>query len=87
MTTPKFTLAEGMRVAGIGYNELWNRYFALSGSDDLTHLQAHVESDLCPDTADHKIIAQALNDFFLERGGDHPVAYQHTTPSTQEPLE
>ncbi|MBE7195879.1 MAG: hypothetical protein INR66_25800 [Gordonia polyisoprenivorans] len=71
------SLAEGMRRTQLSYEDLWVRCFALGGPSDSGHLRDHVEEQVCPDENEYKIIAQALNDAFLDLGGDHPVAYNH----------
>jgi hypothetical protein len=50
---------------------------ALGGTGTLEQLRHHVESNHCPDDHDHNVIAQALNDAYLENGHDHPIAYRH----------
>jgi len=71
------SLADGMRQTRLTYSQLWNRYVALGGSGTLTDLRNHVDSDGCPDNHQHNVIAQALNDVYIEHGYDHPVAYRH----------
>jgi hypothetical protein len=71
------SLADGLRQLGLSETELWNRYLALGGNNTLDQLREHVHSSNCPDPHDHNVIAQALNDAYLDRGHDHPVAYRH----------
>ena len=77
MTTTKLTLADGQRQLALTDTELWTRYLALGGSGDIRRLRDHVLAVDCPDDHEHKVIAQCLNDAFVERGYDHPVAYHH----------
>jgi hypothetical protein len=77
MIMKKLTLADGQRQLALTDTELWTRYLALGGSGDIRHLRDHVRAVDCPDDHDHKVIAQSLNDAFVERGHDHPVAYHH----------
>lgn len=77
MTETKITLADGQRQLALTDTELWIRCLALGGSSDIGHLTDHVQAVDCPDTDEHKVIAQSLNDAFVERGHDHPVAYHH----------
>lgn len=74
---PPVGLADGMRLADVTYPELSTRCFALGGSGTTGDLRRHVESDFCPDDHEHNLIAQALNEIYLQRGRDHPVAYRH----------
>jgi hypothetical protein len=85
MTETKITLADGQRQLALSDTELWTRYLAVGGSGDIQHLRIHVRATDCPDRNEHKIIAQSLNDAFVERGHDHPVAYHHLqTPGRHE---
>lgn len=74
---PDLSLADGQRQLRLSDTELWNRYLALGGTRDLSQLREHVHNSNCPDQHEHNIIAQALNDAFLDEGHDHPVAYRH----------
>lgn len=74
--TPPLGLADGQRLLRISDTELWNRYLALGGSGDLNRLRGHVHGHDCPDPREHNLIAQALNDAFVEAGHDHPVGYR-----------
>ncbi|QFZ20759.1 GAF and ANTAR domain-containing protein [Saccharothrix syringae] len=75
--TPHLSVADGLRQLRLSDTELWNRYLALGGTGDLTRLRHHAHGNDCPDRHDHNIIAQALNEAFLDQGHDHPVAYRH----------
>ena len=77
MTETKITLADGQRQLALTDTELWVRCLALGGSSDIRHLIDHVRAADCPDSDEHRVIAQSLNDAFVERGHDHPVAYHH----------
>ena len=77
MTDPGLTLADGMQKAGLTYPELWERYIAIGGAGAVDDLRDHVENSSCSDDHEHNVIAQALNDVFVERGQNHPVAYRH----------
>ncbi|QGK68301.1 hypothetical protein GIY23_00840 [Allosaccharopolyspora coralli] len=77
LTHLSLTLAEGMRLSRLSYTELWTRCLALGGSGTVAQLRRHVEGDECLDNHEHNIIAQALNETYLEQGRDHPVAYGH----------
>ena len=70
------SLADGMRQTRLTYTQLWIGYVALGGSGTLTDLQQHIECGPCPDDHDHNVIAQALNDAYVDLGYDHPVAYR-----------
>ena len=81
MGDPGFSLADGMDLAGLDYPSLWIRYLALGGNSTVAELRSHVTSGACDDPAEHNLIAQAINEVFLDRGENHPVAYQHLPSS------
>ncbi len=61
--------------AGLSFDELWLRYFELGGMSGDFELQAIVMGVLQPSDHDHDVIAHALNERFVELGGNHPVPY------------
>jgi len=72
------SLLDGLQLSGLTYPELWLRYVAVSGTIGALELEAYVLGLLVPDDHQHNLIAQALNEHFLEAGQDHPVAYRET---------
>jgi hypothetical protein len=63
------------RRADLSHGELWLRYFALGGMSTGLQLEAYLYGALRPSRQDHDIIAHALNERFVEMGGNHPVPY------------
>ncbi|MDA8071175.1 MAG: hypothetical protein M0Z82_06110 [Actinomycetota bacterium] len=63
------------RSAGLSHSELWLRYFELGGMSSTVELQAILYGALLPTAHDHDVIAHALNERFVELGGNHPVPY------------
>jgi hypothetical protein len=61
--------------ADLSHGELWFRYFGLGGMSTGIELEAFLYGILEPTTHDHDVIAQALNERFVELGGNHPVPY------------
>ena len=61
--------------AGLSHGELWLRYFELGGMSTPLELEAFLYGILEPTVHDHDIIALALNERFVELGGNHPVPY------------
>src|ERR1700677_5138181 len=61
--------------AGLSLGELWLRYFELGGMSTGLQLEAFLYGVLLPSTHDHDVIAHAINERFVELGGNHPVAY------------
>lgn len=76
--TEGISLQDGMRLSGMSYRELWLRHIAVSGTQGELELEAYVLDLLVPDDHQHNLIAQAINEYFIERGQDHPVAYRET---------
>jgi hypothetical protein len=77
-TESGMSLVDGMRLSGMGYPELWLRYISVSGTIGELELEAYVLGLLVPDDYQHNLIAQALNEYFLELGQDLPVGYRDT---------
>ena len=66
--------------AGLSHGELWMRYFELGGMSTALQLEAFLYGALLPTTRDHDVIAHALNERFVELGGNHPVPYIEDEP-------
>jgi hypothetical protein len=75
-TESGLSLEAGMRLSGMSYPELWLRHISVSGTIGLLELEAYVLGLLAPDNYQHNLIAQAMNEYFLELGEDHPVGYR-----------
>ncbi len=82
MTGPSMAAA-GNRVldaarvqAGMSVNELWMAYFALGGSRTAAWVRAFLDADTDPGLTDYDVLAQAVNERFMDMGGDHPVPYR-----------
>lgn len=61
--------------AGLSQEELWMRYFELGGMSTALEVDAFLHCALIPTVHDHDLLAHALNEWFVELGGNHPVAY------------
>lgn len=55
--------------------DLWVDYVGLGGSLLPTEIEAFLLGDRRLGDHDHDVLVQALNERFLERGDDHPLAY------------
>ena len=75
MTEQAHVLDTYRRDACLSQEELWLRYFELGGMSTSLQLELFLFGVLQPTTHDHDVIAQALNERFLELGADHPVPY------------
>jgi hypothetical protein len=73
------------RDAALSHGELWLRYFELGGMSTGLQLEAFLYGALQPSPHDHDVIAHALNERFVELGGNHPVPYSLDDPDPDEP--
>jgi hypothetical protein len=78
MSSPNtgFSLSDGWDLSGLTLAELWLGYLALGGTASPDRVAAYARDLQHPDSYQHNLIAQAINEHFIERGGDHPVSYQ-----------
>jgi len=68
-------LDQARRDAGLSQGELWLRYFELGGMSSELQLDAFLHGALHQTAHDHNVVVHALNERFVELGGNHPVAY------------
>ena len=73
------TLDRFRRDADLSRSELWQRYFELGGMSTALQLDAILHGALLATRHDHNVIAHALNERFVELGGNHPVPYDEDT--------
>ena len=73
--------------AALSHGELWLRYFELGGMSTGLQLEAFLYGALEPTEHDHDVIAHALNERFVEMGGNHPVPYREDQATTEEGTE
>ena len=60
---------------GLSVLELWFDYIGMGGRLLPQELRARLAGDGQLDGRDHDLLAQALNERFLDRDEDHPLAY------------
>ncbi len=68
-------LEQGRIDAGLTLGELFVRYFELGGMSSPIQVEAFLYEALEPSAHDHDIVAHALNERFVELGGNHPIRY------------
>ena len=73
---PGLSLAEGLARSGMGFDELWLRQLSIGGDAGRLEVEAYVLGLLVVDTFQHDVLAQAINEHFMERNDDHPVGYR-----------
>ena len=71
--------------AGLTIADLWLRYFGLGGTSTPVELEALLFGARMPTDHDHDLIAHALNERFVELGGNHSVPYVNCRRSVQRP--
>lgn len=67
----------GVSLSGLNLNEVWLRYAAITGTHTFEEFHDYVFAGTSWTTFEHNVAAQALNDFFVDHGLDHLVAYAH----------
>jgi hypothetical protein len=75
------SLRDGLDLAGMTVEQLWLRLLGLGGDCGQLEIEAYVLNLLSPDPYVHNLIAQALNEHFMDMGEDHPVGYWDTAKS------
>jgi hypothetical protein len=73
--SPDLSLEDGLDLSGMSINELWLRQVSVGGVAGSMETEAYVLGLLTPDPHQYDILAQALNEHFVELGQDHPVGY------------
>jgi hypothetical protein len=69
------SLYDGLDRSGMSYEQVWLDQVSLRGTTGVVEVEAYILGLLRPDAYRHNLIAQAINERFLDMGGDHPVAY------------
>jgi hypothetical protein len=77
------SLFDGLQRSGLSPAELWIRYYAVGGDAAELEVEAYALDLLVPDDYEHNLIAQALNEYFLDRDEDHPVRYRGLTAAEE----
>lgn len=81
---PEGALDQARRDAGMSHGELWLRYFELGGMSTALQVEAFLYGALEPSPHDYDVVAHALNERFVELGGNHPVAYYEDSKPSEE---
>ena len=69
------SLDTGFKDSGLTTTELWTCHIAVGGTIGMIEFEAYVCGALRPNRFQHDVIAQALNEYFLEVSGAWPVRY------------
>jgi hypothetical protein len=73
--SPHEVLEAGRTHVGMSFEELWISYFALGGTAQPGQVRAYL-TGRAAEGMDYDVLAQAINERFLDRGGNHPVPYR-----------
>ena len=65
--------------AELSHAELWFRFFELGGLSTSLEVEAYLYGALEPTAHEHDVLVHALNERFVELGGNHPVPYSDDT--------
>lgn len=63
---------------GISLHDVWLGYVSVGGDAPLRVVQGWLSGTAEPGDHDHDLMAQALNDRFIDKGLNHAVAYTET---------
>ena len=77
-------LDRARRDARLSHGELWMRYFELGGMSTALQLEGYLYGALRPTANDYDVVAHALNERFVELGGNPPVAYSEDEINASE---
>jgi hypothetical protein len=69
------TLRDGFDLCGMTVEQAWVRYVGLGGNEGPAEMARRIRGPVGIDDYEHDLIAQALNEHFLDLGQDHPVRY------------
>lgn len=80
--SPRLAADGGRRALALSPGEVFLAYFAMGGTEDQESIYRFLSGDggLSDDQFD--VLAAALNDEFLDRGGNHPVPYSAEFPAS-----
>jgi len=75
VTARPHEIIEAARVqAEMSFDDLWLAYFALGGARPPDMLRSYLRGT-ATQPMDYDVLAQALNESFVDAGGNHPVPY------------
>jgi hypothetical protein len=69
------SLTVGLVLTDLDAMDLWGLYLALGGQNSYPELTAYLAGAAQWSAHEHDVAAHALNEYFDERGMDHPVQY------------
>jgi hypothetical protein len=71
-----YEVLEAARVeADMSIERLWVAYFALGGAASPAGVRSYLDGSGAG-TIDYDVLVQAINETYVEKGGNHPVPYR-----------
>ena len=71
----RLSLFDGMARSGLTYEHVWIQQLSMGGTAGRLEVEAYILGLLRPDPYQHNLIAQSINEWFIDRGENHPVGY------------
>lgn len=68
-------LDQARRKLGLSLNQLWMSYFTIGGKADRLEFDAFFHGVMRPDPFQYDMLAQAVNEQFMDRGDKERVPY------------
>lgn len=81
------SLRAGFSLSELSIGRLWVAVLGIGGELAEPELADILEGRRAPTSFEHDLIAQALNDYFTERGQNHPVPYARELAQQDEPSD
>lgn len=73
--TPAEVLETARRQSGMSVDQLWLSQAVLGGSASPAEVGSFLSGAAAPTAHQYDVLAQALNESFVDQGLDHPVPY------------
>jgi hypothetical protein len=73
--TAGLSIEDGLELSGMSMQQFWLRQVSVGGTAGSMETEAYVLGLLTPEPYQYDLLAQALNEHFVELGQDHPVGY------------
>jgi hypothetical protein len=70
----------------MSFHELWIAYFALGGAARPDEVRAYLGGGAVA-SMDYDVLAQAINERFLDHGSNHPVPYREELAQGPDALQ
>ncbi len=78
-------LQTGLQLSGWTIDELWLAATGIGGALDQRDVRLITGGQRAATPAEHDILAAALNDYFVGRGQNHPIAPWHQLTEPPQP--